>query len=83
MTANPVVWFEIDVADLARARRFCETVLGVTLSKLDSPDDDTETWSFPMQPDGGGAGTRGASIARSSRSGPTGTSRSSSTPKGA
>jgi predicted enzyme related to lactoylglutathione lyase len=60
MTANPVVWFEIYVADMARARRFYETVLGVTLSKLDSPDDDTEMWSFPMQPDGGGAGASGA-----------------------
>ena len=34
---NPVGWFEIYVADMARARRFYETMLGVTLERLDNP----------------------------------------------
>jgi predicted enzyme related to lactoylglutathione lyase len=56
MNPNPVVWFEIYVADMARARRFYETVLGAPLSKLDGPDADVEMWSFPMKQDGSGAG---------------------------
>ena len=38
MKTNPVVWFELYVQDMARARAFYETVLGATLSKLDDPD---------------------------------------------
>jgi predicted enzyme related to lactoylglutathione lyase len=54
MTANPVRWFEIYVQDMARAKRFYETVLGTKLDNLNMPEG--EMWAFPMQPDGGGAG---------------------------
>ncbi len=56
MQSNPVVWFEIYVADMARAKRFYETVLGVALSRLEDPDGTSEMWSFPSTQDGGGAG---------------------------
>ena len=36
MQSNPVVWFEIYVQDMDRAKRFYETVLGTTLTKLPS-----------------------------------------------
>jgi predicted enzyme related to lactoylglutathione lyase len=35
---NPVGWFEIYVQDLARAQKFYETVLAITMSDLPSPD---------------------------------------------
>ena len=56
MKPNPVVWFEIYAQDLPRARAFYEKVLGVTLSKLDSPDPSIEMWQFPSQQEGYGAG---------------------------
>ena len=37
MKSNPVVWFEIYVQDMPRAKAFYEKVLGATLTKLDSP----------------------------------------------
>jgi predicted enzyme related to lactoylglutathione lyase len=55
MSSNPVVWFEIYVQDLPRAKAFYEKVLGVTLSKLDSPDPGIEMWQFPSEEGGGGA----------------------------
>ena len=45
MRANPIVWFEIYVQDMARARKFYETVLDVKLERL--PGTDLEMWSFP------------------------------------
>jgi len=42
---NPVVWFEIYVEDMARAKAFYESVFGVTLTRLDNPDN--EMWNFP------------------------------------
>jgi hypothetical protein len=54
---NPVVWFEIYVQDMPRARAFYEKVLGTTLTKLDSPDGgDIEMWAFPMAQNAEGAG---------------------------
>jgi hypothetical protein len=53
MENNPVGWFEIYVQDLSRARRFYESVLGVTLEKLESPG--MEMWAFPMKMDRMGA----------------------------
>ena len=50
---NPVGWFEIYVQDMARAKRFYESVLQVKLEKLDSPV--AEMWSFPMTMDRYGA----------------------------
>lgn len=58
MDSNPVGWFEIYVADMPRARRFYESVLGVTLETLPSPDPAIEMMSFPMTQ--GGMGAAGA-----------------------
>ena len=45
MSSNPVIWFEIYVQDMPRAKAFYEQVLGTKLEKLGSPDMDM--WSFP------------------------------------
>jgi hypothetical protein len=58
MASNPVRWFEIYVQDMARARKFYETVLGVKLEKLEGPD--LEMWAFPMAMDQ--SGTSGALV---------------------
>src|SRR5262245_48341119 len=55
MQNNPVVWFEIYVQDMKRAKAFYEKTLNVTLEKLDSPDPQIEMLSFPMQHHGAGA----------------------------
>ena len=53
---NPVVWFEIYVQDMARAKAFYETVLGVELSRIGQIDDSPlEMWAFPMHESSGGA----------------------------
>jgi uncharacterized protein len=71
-TENAVRWFEIYVQDMVRARRFYETVLGIELEKLDTPDGGSEAglemWSFPMSehvPGAGGALVRMAGVASS------------------
>ena len=53
MTNNPVGWFEIYVQDIARAKRFYESVFQLKLEKLSSPG--MEMWSFPMAMDRAGA----------------------------
>jgi len=53
MTSNPVVWFEIYVQDMARAKTFYEGVLDVQLQALESPD--MEMWTFPMLDNTAGA----------------------------
>jgi predicted enzyme related to lactoylglutathione lyase len=45
--SNAVGWFEIYVQDMNRARRFYESVFGVPLERLDSPQ--IEMWAFPTQ----------------------------------
>lgn len=50
---NPVVWFEIHVTDMARARAFYEAVFGFEFSGIDSPG--MEMWAFPMLPERPGA----------------------------
>jgi|SRR5687768_5450966 len=55
MQSNPVVWFEIYVNNLPRAKTFYESMLGVKLDKLDSPAPDIEMFSFPMQQNAPGA----------------------------
>lgn len=55
MVINPVVWFEIYVQDMARAKAFYEAVLDLTLTPLESPIPGMELWSFPMQQDVPGA----------------------------
>lgn len=50
---NPVGWFEVYVQDMARARKFYESVFQVKLERLGSPD--IEMWAFPMEQDVWGA----------------------------
>lgn len=48
MNNNPVGWFEIYVDDLARAKKFYESVLGVNFEVLGDPNDESiEMLSFP------------------------------------
>jgi uncharacterized protein len=47
MSNNPVGWFEIYVQDMNRAKTFYESVFGLQLSKLESPE--VEMLAFPMQ----------------------------------
>jgi predicted enzyme related to lactoylglutathione lyase len=54
MKHNPVNWFEIYVQDMARARKFYESVLQLKLDKINNPE--VEMWSFPMEVDRFGAG---------------------------
>jgi predicted enzyme related to lactoylglutathione lyase len=58
MQANPVIWFEIHVQDMNRAKAFYQTVLQRTLEKLNTPD--LEYWAFPM--DTHCVGTAGALV---------------------
>ena len=45
---NPIAWFEIYVDDMDRAKQFYQSVLGVSLEKLEDPTDmGLEMWSFP------------------------------------
>lgn len=55
---NPVGWFEIYVQDMVRAKTFYEAVLGVQLSRLDSPGMDM--MAFPM--DSAAYGASGALV---------------------
>lgn len=56
MTHNPVVWFEIYVADLQRAKAFYEKVLEVELKPLQDPGDSAvDMLAFPGEPHSGGA----------------------------
>ncbi len=50
--ANPVVWFEIYVDDINRAKKFYEAVLGVQLDNMADPTGTSMRMaSFPMQMD--------------------------------
>ncbi len=53
MKSNSVVWFEIYVQDMKRAKAFYEAVLDVKLEKLTTPIEemDMEMWSFPADKD--------------------------------
>ncbi len=49
---NPVVWFEIYVDDLMRARMFYEKVLGLAMDDMADPmDSGVKMYSFPMAMD--------------------------------
>jgi len=55
---NPVVWFEIYVDNLERARKFYEKVLNLKLSELRVPEDSKEEMqmiAFPMEMGADGA----------------------------
>jgi hypothetical protein len=53
MAHNPIIWFEIYVQDMPRAKAFYESVFQVNLEKLDSTE--FEMWGFPMEMHGIGA----------------------------
>ncbi|MEO7760388.1 MAG: VOC family protein [Casimicrobiaceae bacterium] len=55
MQSNPVVWFEIYVQDVQRAKAFYEAVFSITLGRLDAPDPSLEMWAFPMEQNKAGA----------------------------
>ena len=54
MVNNAVIWFEIMVQDLVRAKAFYESVFQVKLERLNSSD--FEMWSFPVAMDRPGVG---------------------------
>lgn len=54
MQGNAVCWFEVYVQDMPRAKAFYESVLGVKLERLNSPE--IEMWAFGMDPARPGAG---------------------------
>lgn len=49
MQSNPVVWFEIYVQDMQRARKFYEAVLDVKLEPMPAPTPEMtmDMWAFP------------------------------------
>ena len=48
MGMNPVAWFEIYIDEMDRAKKFYESVLDISLEKLNDPTDSgLEMWSFP------------------------------------
>ena len=51
--SNPVVWFEIYVQNMERAKAFYEVVLAVELEKMPAPTEEMnmEMWSFPADKD--------------------------------
>ncbi len=58
MARNPIIWFEIYVQDMDRAKEFYESVFQTKLKRIDSPE--TDMWSFPTQMDQ--TGTSGALV---------------------
>jgi hypothetical protein len=55
MKPNPIIWCEIYVQDMERAKQFYEAVFEAKLEKLESPDTPIEMWAFPMSMDTVGA----------------------------
>ena len=56
MITNAVSWFEIYVEDMTRARKFYETVLGVTMQNMPTPGgEDEEMVAFKWTDDAPGA----------------------------
>ncbi|GAB6142177.1 VOC family protein [Methylosoma difficile] len=53
MSHNPVVWFEIYVQDMQRAKAFYEAVLAIKLEQMPAPTEEMtmEMWSFPSDKD--------------------------------
>ena len=56
MKNNPVIWFELYVQDMNRAKKFYEAVFGFKLTKIDTPTQGMEMWGFPMEENKVGAG---------------------------
>ncbi|WP_019502304.1 VOC family protein [Pseudanabaena sp. PCC 6802] len=56
MKLNPIIWCEIYVQDMDRAKQFYESVFEVKLEKLESPESsEIEMWAFPMTMESVGA----------------------------
>ncbi|NJR51445.1 MAG: VOC family protein [Leptolyngbyaceae cyanobacterium CSU_1_3] len=56
MKPNPIVWCEIYVQDMDRAKQFYESVFQMKLEKLESPESpEIDMWTFPMTMDAVGA----------------------------
>lgn len=56
MKPNPIVWCEIYVQDMERAKSFYESVFQIKLEKLESPKNSgIDMWAFPMTMDTVGA----------------------------
>jgi len=58
MNINPIVWFEIYVADLERAKKFYEAVFKIDLKVLEDPtdsDDAIQMLAFPSDMENYGA----------------------------
>ena len=53
MNNNPVVWFEMYVQDMDRAKNFYESLFQIKLERINSPE--PEMWSFPQVMDRMGA----------------------------
>ncbi len=55
MKSNSVVWFEIYVQDMERAKAFYEAVLAIKLEKMPAPtaEMNMEMWCFPSDKDHG------------------------------
>lgn len=54
MKNNPVVWFEIYVQDMERAKAFYEAVFAIKLEKMPAPTaecEDMDMWAFPSDKD--------------------------------
>jgi uncharacterized protein len=53
---NPVVWFEIYVQNMDRARFFYEAVLAVELQPMSTPTEELQMLGFPSSPGASGSG---------------------------
>ncbi len=53
---NAVGWFEMYVDDMARARKFYESIFHTTLTQIDAEQKELQMWGFPSD-----MGTYGAS----------------------
>jgi hypothetical protein len=56
MQGNPVVWFEIYVQEMDRARSFYEEVLQTEFRRITPPLDELEMWAFPADMQAPGCG---------------------------
>jgi uncharacterized protein len=68
MSHNAVTWFEIPAADLDRAQRFYESVLGASLRREQMGDEQLAVFAYE-QPGAGGCLQRGARPVAPSRDG--------------
>jgi uncharacterized protein len=55
MKPNPIIWCEIYVQDMDRARQFYESVFQVQMEELESSGPGMDMWAFPMTMDTVGA----------------------------